>query len=160
MGKKLVKGKCVTPTVNKCKCDGGVAAAGKACTKNGLLLCVKCNKGKKLAKCVADAYKTPCALGSKKAVCGPCIKGYKSDGKHGCVKCALAQFKGDGNCDDENNNCGCKYDGGDCCGTAVKKAYCKECKCKDPNYKPNTNCKGKCNLPQYKGDGNCDDENN
>merc|ERR1712222_271404 len=86
------------------------------------------------------------------------------DPKHkgkGCQsKCTVPQFIGDGNCDDENNNCGCKYDGGDCCGNAVKKAYCKECKCKDPNYKPNTNCKGKCNLPQYKGDGNCDDANN
>merc|ERR1712032_1792297 len=44
--------------------------------------------------------------------------------------------------------------------TLSKKAYCKECKCKDPNYKPNTNCKGKCGLAQFKGDGNCDDENN
>jgi hypothetical protein len=44
--------------------------------------------------------------------------------------CALPQYKGDGNCDDENNNKGCGYDGGDCCVTSVKggkvkKDYCK-----------------------------------
>merc|ERR1711934_469734 len=74
--------------------------------------------------------------------------------------CKLPKYIGDGNCDDQNNNCGCKYDGGDCCGNNVKKTYCKECKCKDPGYKPDKNCKGKCGLAQYKGDGNCDDANN
>merc|ERR1712032_317198 len=61
--------------------------------------------------------------------------------------------------DDENNNCGCAYDGGDCCAKTAKKAvvktYCKQCHCYDPN-----GCTAKCALPQYKGDGNCDDENN
>merc|ERR1712193_158150 len=70
--------------------------------------------------------------------------------------CGQKQFKGDGNCDDDNNNCGCEFDGGDCCGPDVKKSYCKECKCKDPNYKP-SGCNGKCGQPKYKGDGNCDD---
>merc|ERR1712110_824459 len=73
--------------------------------------------------------------------------------------CGNQQYKGDGNCDDNNNNCGCEYDGGDCCGPNVKKAYCKECKCKDPNYKPGS-CNAKCGSPQYKKDGNCDDDNN
>merc|ERR1711959_189466 len=71
---------------------------------------------------------------------------------------------GDGNCDDDNNNCGCAYDGGDCCakslGGKVKTTYCKECKCKDPKNKPKTNCPGNCALKDYKGDGNCDDGNN
>merc|ERR1711988_2092026 len=48
------------------------------------------------------------------------------DPKHkvkGCnAKCTAPKYIGDGNCDDENNNCGCKYDGGDCCGKNVKKA--------------------------------------
>merc|ERR1712048_995975 len=74
-------------------------------------------------------------------------------------KCGLAQYKGDGNCDDENNNCGCDYDGGDCCGSAVVKKYCTECACKDPNFKAGA-CTDKCGSAQYKGDGNCDDENN
>merc|ERR1712037_781544 len=77
--------------------------------------------------------------------------------------CALPKYKGDGNCDDANNNKGCGYDGGDCCaktvkGGQVKKNYCKERKCVDPDNQG----KGKltCALPKYKGDGNCDDENN
>merc|ERR1712054_204821 len=72
--------------------------------------------------------------------------------------CGVPKYKGDGNCDDENNNCGCAYDGGDCCGLNVKTNYCTECKCKDPLYNPATN--GGCGAPKYKGDGNCDDENN
>merc|ERR1712076_44664 len=67
-------------------------------------------------------------------------------------------------CDDENNNCGCDYDGGDCCGSNVKKNYCKECKCLDPkaNDKPNDKpaCEGSCEFAKYKGDGWCDDGNN
>merc|ERR1712032_1408488 len=73
--------------------------------------------------------------------------------------CGDKQYKGDGNCDDSNNNCGCEYDGGDCCGYTlgkkVNKQYCNQCKCLDPN-----GCPGTCGLAQYKGDGNCDDENN
>ena len=41
-------------------------------------------------------------------------------------------FKGDHNCDDENNNAGCEYDGGDCCGDNVVTTFCSECACKDP----------------------------
>merc|ERR1712190_209119 len=76
----------------------------------------------------------------------------------------MGKYKGDGNCDDENNNCGCEYDGGDCCakslGKAVNKKYCKECKCLDPKNQQSANCKGACGNAKYKGDGNCDDENN
>merc|ERR1712032_1152144 len=55
--------------------------------------------------------------------------------------CGAANYKKDGNCDDENNNCGCDYDGGDCCakslgGKAVNKKYCKQCKCLDPKNQP------------------------
>ncbi len=31
--------------------------------------------------------------------------------------CGKALFKGDGYCDDVNNNAACGYDGGDCCNT-------------------------------------------
>ena len=49
-------------------------------------------------------------------------------------KCGIPDYKGDGNCDDENNNKGCAYDGGDCCyktvkGGKVQKDYCKEVSC-------------------------------
>ena len=45
--------------------------------------------------------------------------------------CGALKYKGDGNCDDENNNKKCGYDGGDCCaktveGGVVKKDYCEE----------------------------------
>merc|ERR1712147_315049 len=58
-------------------------------------------------------------------------------------KCGAAKYKGDKNCDDENNNCGCDYDGGDCCdksvvGGVVDKKFCKACKCLDPKYAPKT----------------------
>merc|ERR1712210_348698 len=78
--------------------------------------------------------------------------------------CGEPKYKADGNCDDNNNNCGCDYDGGDCCGVNVKKTYCKQCKCLDPNYKKpsggNGKCAQKCGAPKYEGDGVCDDANN
>ena len=88
-------------------------------------------------------------------------------------ECGSAQYVGDGNCDDKNNNCGCKWDGGDCCGTNGNKwqySYCKECKCKDPSIptqppvstttSTTKKCSKKCENPKYKKDGRCDDENN
>ena len=47
------------------------------------------------------------------------------------------QWKEDKWCDDDNNNCGCEWDGGDCCGTENKyqAPYCTECECKDPSAK-------------------------
>ena len=36
---------------------------------------------------------------------------------------------GDGFCDDETNNVGCNFDGGDCCVTNVNTNYCTECTC-------------------------------
>ena len=45
--------------------------------------------------------------------------------------CGSPSYKGDGVCDDNNNNKGCDYDGGDCCaksvqGGQVNTKYCKE----------------------------------
>ena len=36
---------------------------------------------------------------------------------------------GNGNCDDETNNEGCSYDGGECCGPNVDTQYCTDCIC-------------------------------
>ena len=36
---------------------------------------------------------------------------------------------GDNFCDDVNNNPGCGFDGGDCCGSSVNTAYCTICQC-------------------------------
>merc|ERR1712032_1065451 len=96
-----------------------------------------------------------------------------SGGSERTGSCKFPKFKADGNCDDKNNNCGCDYDGGDCCtatvknkGTGqltgkVKTAYCSECKCLDPTGQAGggTECTGSCAKTNFKGDGNCDDNN-
>merc|ERR1712032_1514863 len=79
--------------------------------------------------------------------------------------CGSPKYKGDGNCDDNNNHKGCGYDGGDCCvasvkGGQVKKDFCKACKCIDPKNKGKKPSKPTCGSPKYKGDGVCDDNNN
>lgn len=91
----------------------------------------------------------------------------KSKPVSGCPnkgKCLAFIYKGDGHCDDENNNCGCNWDNGDCCGNngnPNQKTYCKVCKCLDPNPpKPSACSKQKGNNPDYVGDGWCDAENN
>ena len=72
--------------------------------------------------------------------------------------CGASKFKGDGFCDD-NNNGGCDWDGGDCCGSAVKKNYCKVCKCADCEYTQQF-CTAACGKPNLYGDKFCDDQNN
>merc|ERR1712110_1152961 len=106
-------------------------------------------------------------MGINKKYCKACkCLDPKNQGTSNCKgSCKFANYKGDGNCDDENNNCGCAYDGGDCCPKSVKggvinKKYCKACKCLDPKNQGTNNCKGSCKFANYKGDGNCDDENN
>ena len=47
--------------------------------------------------------------------------------------CIVPSWRGDNYCDDGNNNEGCGYDGGDCCGSNVNKTYCQNCECLDPN---------------------------
>merc|ERR1711879_527103 len=64
---------------------------------------------------------------------------------------------GDNYCDDENNNAGCNWDGGDCCGDDVKENFCSTCECLDPNDPSN---QGVCGSPSWQGDNYCDDENN
>merc|ERR1719479_509351 len=70
--------------------------------------------------------------------------------------CGSPQWQGDNYCDDENNNAGCGYDGGDCCGDDVNTQYCSACECLDPAEQ----CTGTCGSPQWKGDNYCDDDNN
>ena len=85
----------------------------------------------------------------------------KEQGKDGSMptsECGLPDFADDDHCDDENNNEGCKWDNGACCGDNVSREYCNECECKDPNYSPGENTG--CGAPNTVGDGYCDDENN
>merc|ERR1712187_472226 len=96
--------------------------------------------------------------------CKDCTSEHKEQCPSEGGSCKFPNYKKDTNCDDDNNNCKCGWDGGDCCaktnGGVVKIKYCKECECKDPKNKGGSNCKGGCQFPNYKGDGNCDDENN
>ena len=52
--------------------------------------------------------------------------------------CGKPDYKGDYYCDDDNNNCGCEWDGGDCCGSNVLTGgnvltdYCSACECLQP----------------------------
>ena len=49
--------------------------------------------------------------------------------------CGSPSYVHDYSCDDENNNSGCNWDGGDCCGDQNKdSSWCTECACLDPNY--------------------------
>ena len=60
--------------------------------------------------------------------------GYCKPGGPSCEgSCEIDDYKGDGYCDDGNNNCGCEYDGGDCCDSNANMDYCSECNCLDPN---------------------------
>ena len=48
--------------------------------------------------------------------------------------CYVESWKKDGYCDPKNNNEGCDWDGGDCCGCNVDKKYCSnqnspDCQC-------------------------------
>ena len=53
--------------------------------------------------------------------------------------CINEDWKGDNTCDDGNNNCGCEWDGEDCCGSNVNTDYCSSCECLDPTFS-NSGC--------------------
>ena len=79
-----------------------------------------------------------------------------------CSKpCYENRWKGDKTCDDENNHCGCGWDGGDCCGTTkdYDYLYCTECKCLDPKNQPKLKSGQICDLHK-KADFHCDPKNN
>ena len=91
----------------------------------------------------------------------------------GITSCEHPQWKGDNHCDDGNNNQGCGWDGGDCCGNDSEKKYCAVCDCLDPNAEGDPanaslsrdavalpSGKSSCEHPQWKGDNHCDDGNN
>ena len=43
--------------------------------------------------------------------------------------CAFRYLIGNGICDDESNVRECNFDGGDCCGSAIIRKFCKFCEC-------------------------------
>ena len=38
-------------------------------------------------------------------------------------------WRGNGYCDDANNNIACNFDDGDCCGSCVNREFCSDCLC-------------------------------
>jgi hypothetical protein len=56
--------------------------------------------------------------------------------------CSIWWTIGDAYCDDINNNMGCSYDGGDCCGPNINTQYCTDCSCLDPNAGNSTSTMG------------------
>merc|ERR1712187_161205 len=76
-------------------------------------------------------YKTVQGGVVKKAYCIECKCIDPKNKGEPPASCGLLEYKGDGHCDDDNNNKGCSYDGGDCCastvtGGKVKTDYCKQ----------------------------------
>ena len=77
--------------------------------------------------------------------------------------CGYLPWKGDNYCDDQNNNAGCDWDGGDCCGKDNNYCQCGACKCLDPAQQGSGSppaCPDSCIFPEFKGDDYCDDQNN
>ena len=80
-------------------------------------------------------------------------------------KCKKANYVGDGYCDDGNNNAGCTWDGGDCCGVENNYDFCTDCDCLNCTFPVlSDNCtdniQKSCGAKLYQGDGFCDDANN
>ena len=69
----------------------------------------------------------------------------------GC-KSNIPYYIGDGYCDDQNNNEGCHFDQGDCCGNNVTTTYCTQCICFE-----NITCSAPLELIS---NGVCNDETN
>merc|ERR1711962_689734 len=63
--------------------------------------------------------------------CSTSCPTYKQSLEGSTEGCQVELDKGDGKCDDYNNNAGCDYDGGDCCGSNVNTYYCTICECKE-----------------------------
>ena len=87
-----------------------------------------------------------------------------SNGNESCTEtCMHPEWKNDGYCEDENNHCGCDWDGGDCCGydiIGMQMYNCEhqECLCLDPNFvEPDWDS---CGDPWFWNDGECDGYNN
>ena len=93
--------------------------------------------------------------------CANCPQGNGADWCNGdckwlsgqCVDGLFNSLVGDGFCNDETNNAGCLFDGGDCCGSCFNKEYCTECQCVTTEY-------GDIISNALVGNGICNDETN
>ncbi len=91
---------------------------------------------------------------SRSDACTVDIKGY----------CGTAYYAADGYCDADNNNAGCDWDGGDCCGPGARMTFCTTggalCGCRNCAYVSPCSGDVACSKPGWQGDGFCDDVNN
>merc|ERR1712032_1703558 len=156
------KCKCIDPSFAKKKCSG-------ACKNVQFKADGRCDDANNNCGCGWDGGDCCGKSGDKRQYeyCKKCKCLDPSKKKAGCPKsgqCGAKSFVGDKRCDDENNNCGCNWDGGDCCGKSGDTrqfSYCKKCKCLDPKAGAGKKkCGGKCKSPGFKGDKRCDDGNN
>ena len=67
--------------------------------------------------------------------------------------CPNGELVNDGNCNDENNNEDCLFDGDDCCGSCVNTDLCTQCACLG-------NLTGNGYSNSMIGNGICNDETN
>jgi hypothetical protein len=163
--KTVQSGKVDKTYCKACKCLDPDNSGGSVCELPGYKADTRCDDQNNNKKCGWDGgdccYKTVQGGKVSKDYCKECKCQDPDNIGEPPVSCGSVQFRGDGNCDDSNNNKGCGWDGGDCCFKTAKKGqvnklYCKQCKCIDPDNLG----EHACGIAQYKGDGNCDDENN
>jgi len=128
--------KCPTFNLkNKKKCKKGdylEVNGRKFCNKNGPDFTT--DKKKLFLRFVSDEKKT--ASGAKCLI--SCLDDTQTTATTSITttttSCGSLPLKGDKRCDDENNNEGCGWDGGDCCGNAVGIGNCLSCQCLDPTF--------------------------
>jgi len=107
----------------------------------------------------------------------PCTEKYLSiceldvDKEEDNFLCGKPEYNNDLYCDDDNNNAGCKWDGGACCNQLANpnaweiydwKLFCSACECKDPDFRkpfckdlnPISKCK-KCKGQKCKTNNGC-----
>ena len=134
---------CLDPDATPTNADKNVPCDGK-CTKPFFIGDNFCDDENN--KCACNWDDGDCCgglntfLGGKNSftVCTDCLCLDPDNRASSCATdgptCAVNGHAGDGVCDDDNNNCGCNWDGGDCCNTNAETLYCTDCECLDPDF--------------------------
>ena len=169
----------------KCHNDQGDCCEGNTLNLNNNV----CNEDLNNAACLYD--NGDCCEGDMSLISDGICQEYNNippcgyDGGD-CKKCQSSEFLGNGQCDSENLNYQCQFDGWDCCsnsslidnGVCDHESYNKVCNfdgldcCPLPYNVGNGECDienniamcnydgGDCCITSWLGDGYCDDENN
>ena len=140
-------------------CPGMTLSSGSAC-QDAWIGDGHCDDDNNNAACSYDGGDC-CGDDVSMSYCSVCQcldPGYQAPASSACQDAWI----GDAQCDDDNNNAACSYDGGDCCGDNVGMTYCSICQCLDPGYYAvitNAPASSGCQY-SWQGDGHCDDDNN